>query len=69
MKALPVSEREHSRAWLMKIRLKAQDLNEVVKQALDALAEKEGWDDLKEDYLRPKPSQERSRRATRRRGQ
>jgi len=50
MKALPVSEREHGRAWLMKIRLKAQDLNEVVKQALDALAEKEGWDDLKEDY-------------------
>ncbi len=32
----------------MKFRLGAKDLNEVAKQAFDALAEKKGWDDLKE---------------------
>ncbi len=49
MKGIPVNEKQHARAWLMKIRMGAKDLNEVAKKALDALAEKEGWDDLKED--------------------
>jgi hypothetical protein len=31
----------------MKRRLRVQDLDEVVRRGLDALAEKEGWDDLK----------------------
>ena len=40
MKGIPVSKKQHTRAWLMKHRLRAK--------SLDALAEKEGWDDLKE---------------------
>jgi len=46
VKTLPVTETEHTRVWLMKHRLRAKDLNEVVRRALDALAEREGWGDL-----------------------
>lgn len=47
MKGIPVSKKQHTRAWLMKHRLRAKSLDEVAEKALDALAEKEGWDDLK----------------------
>ena len=46
MKSLPVTKKQHTRAWLMKHRLRAKSLDEVVKKALDALAEKEGCPDL-----------------------
>ena len=49
MKSLPVSRKQHSRAWLMKHRLNAKTMDEVAAKALDALADREGWDDLKED--------------------
>lgn len=47
MKSLPVTKKQHTRAWLMKHRLRAKTLDEVVGRALDALARQEGWDDLK----------------------
>ncbi len=47
MKSLPVTKKQHTRAWLMKLRLRAKSLDEVAEKAFDALAEKEGWDDLK----------------------
>ena len=47
LKSILVSRREHARAWLMKRRLRVQGLDEVVRRGLDALAEQEGWDDLK----------------------
>ena len=47
MKSIPVSKAQHTRAWLMKHRLRAKSLDVVAEKALDALAEKEGWDDLK----------------------
>lgn len=47
MKGIPVSKAQHARAWLMKHRLRAKSLDVVAEKALDALAEKEGWDDLK----------------------
>lgn len=53
-KNIPVSEEEHSRVWLAKFRLKTKDLNGVIGKAIDALAEKEGWEDLqnkKEDEV------------------
>lgn len=46
MKSIPVSQKQHNRAWLMKIRMRTRTLNEVIESALDALAEKEMWDDL-----------------------
>lgn len=46
MKGIPVSKKQHIRAWLLKHRLNTKTLDEVVGRALDALAEKEGYPDL-----------------------
>ena len=43
-RTLSISAALHSRLWLLKLRLKARTLEDVVEQALDALEEQEGND-------------------------
>ncbi len=43
-RTLSVSAALHSRIWLLKLRLKARTLDEVVERALDALEEREAND-------------------------
>ncbi len=43
-RTLPVSARQHARAWLLRHRLKVKTLGEVIEQALDALEDQEELD-------------------------
>lgn len=46
MSSIPISEEQHSKAWLIKIRMKAKTFDEVVDAAFIALAKERGWTDL-----------------------
>lgn len=43
MKGIPVHDTTHRRCLLIKMRMDARTLDEVVTAALDALAEREHW--------------------------